>query len=165
MPNNRHIYWDSNVFLSLLNAMPARIETLKNLVAEIEENSQSYILTSSESIVEVAHIAEEKTRKRLDPAVEEQIDAMWANNELIKMIDNGPHIAPIARNLIREAIPNGWRLTPKDAVHLASAYWYNKYVHPIDEIHTYDQRLFKFEAMVGIHICEPYPKQMRLNGV
>jgi predicted nucleic acid-binding protein len=161
MPNKICLYWDSNVFLSHLNGVPERIKTIRDLIQEIEENESSCILTSSESIVEVAHVLDEKMNGRLDPRVEEAIDAMWQNHKLIKMIDNGHHISTLARNLIRDAIPQKWKLSPKDAVHLASAYWYNKNVCPIDEFHTYDTKLYKFEAMIGIHICEPYVKQMR----
>ncbi len=161
MPNNRQVYWDSNVFLSHLNGVPERIKVLRDLIAEIQEEDGSFILTSSESIVEVAHAIDEKLNNRLDPRVEEAIDEMWQNYKLIKMIDSGPHIAPIARGLIRDGIPHGWKLTPKDAVHLASAFWCNKYVHLINEFHTYDKGLYKFQVMIGIPICEPYAKQMR----
>jgi predicted nucleic acid-binding protein len=161
MPNKRIVYWDSNVFLSHLNGMPDRLKVIGNIIDEIQENDDSFILTSSESIVEVAHVVEEKLNGRLNPKIEETIDAMWNNYRLIKMIDNGQHISSIARKLIRDAIPNKWTLSPKDAVHLASAYWYNKNIQPIDEFHTYDKKLQKFELMVGFHICEPYVEQMR----
>lgn len=161
MTNNRCIYWDSNVFLTHLNAVPNRTKTLIDLIQEIEDE-KGYILTSSESIVEVAHALHEKQNGRLDPLVEEAIDAMWQNNNLIKMIDNGHHISTIARKLIRDVIPNNWVLKPKDAVHLASAFWYNKNVQAIEEFHTYDERLYKYETMIGMHICEPYAKQMRM---
>ncbi len=135
---------------------------IRDIMTEIEGEKDSFILTSSESIVEVAHVADEKTKSRLDPKVESLIDEMWAMDKIIKIIDNGPHIAPIARRLIRDAIPHGWVLKAKDAVHLASAFWYNKNVHRIDEVNHYDDRLFKYEVMIGIHICEPHIKQMRL---
>src|SRR6266496_3676331 len=106
MPNNRQVYWDSNVFLSHLNGVPERIKVLRDLIAEIQEEDGSFILTSSESIVEVAHAIDEKLNNRLDPRVEEAIDEMWQNYKLIKMIDSGPHIAPIARGLIRDGIPH-----------------------------------------------------------
>ena len=86
---------------------------------------------------------------------------MW-ENPLIKIIDNGQHIAPYARRLIRAAIPNKWRLKPKDAVHLASVFWYNKYLHRIEEFHTYDPAPNKYEAMIGINICEPQVQQPKL---
>jgi predicted nucleic acid-binding protein len=161
MANKPQIYWDSNAFLSLLDGIPSRASALSDLIIEIRQQ-KGFILTSSESIVEVANVAEEKLHGRLDPDVEAKIDRMWNNHELIKMIDNGPHIAPIARRIIRDAIPNGWSLKPKDAVHLASCYWYNKFVYRVDEFHTYDDRLCKFEVMIGVHICEPHVQQMRL---
>ena len=158
MPSS-HLYWDSNVFLSLLNGMPSRDSTIRGIMQETEKQRDSFILTSSESIVEVAHVADEKFRSRLDPRVEALIDEMWAMDKVVKFIDNGAHISPIARRLIRDAIPQGWVLTAKDAVHLASAFWYNQKVHRIDEFHTYDNGLFKYEAMIGIHICEPHVRQ------
>jgi predicted nucleic acid-binding protein len=158
MPNNRY-YWDSSVFLSLLNGLPDRVPTIRGIMMEVEKDRNSFILTSSESIVEVAHIAEEKINLRLDPHVEALIDELWAMDQVIRIIDNGSHIAPIARRLIRDAIPHGWVLRPKDAVHLASALWYNQHVHRLQEVHTYDDALFKYGVMIGIHICEPYVQQ------
>jgi predicted nucleic acid-binding protein len=162
MANNHQIYWDSNVFLSLLDGIPSRINALRDLIAELKDTPNGFILTSSESIVEVSNVADEKTNGRLDPKFEIMIDKMWNNHHLIKMIDNGPHIAPIARRLIRDAIPQGWALKPKDAVHLASCYWYNRHVCRVDEFQTYDGKLIKFAAMIGVHICEPHVQQMRL---
>ena len=65
---------------------------------------------------------------------------------------------------MRDAIPAGWVLKPKDAVHFATALWLDKNVEHIDEIHTYDKKLEKYEVMVGIHICEPYVLQGRMRG-
>lgn len=160
--NQRHIYWDSAVFLSLLNGDPSRIDVISDLVTEIQNDYGSFILTSSESIVEVTHVLDEKANHRLDPNVETKIESMWNNYKLIKMIDNGAHIAKIAAKLIRDSIPQSWKLTPKDADHLASAYWYHKYVHNIEEFHTYDEGLFKFGPTIGIMICKPHVNQMRL---
>lgn len=159
MPDRQTIYWDSNVFLSLLNGPPARIKVITNCLDEFNENG-CFIITSTESIVEVAHALDEKLNGRLDPRIEERIDAMWENPS-IKMIDNGQHISSLARKLIRDAIPNRWSLTPKDAIHLASAYWYNKHVNAVHEFHTYDTKLPKFAPMIGIQVCEPYVQQMR----
>ncbi len=165
MPTSRQIYWDSSVFLSLLNGMPSRAPILRDIMAEIESDKDSFILTSSESMVEVAHVADEKTKSRLDPKVEALIDEMWAMDKIVKIIDNGPHIATIARTLVRDGIPHKWTLRPKDAIHLASAHWYNKNVHRIEEVNLYDKALFKYETMVGIHICEPHIQQMRLKNM
>jgi predicted nucleic acid-binding protein len=161
--NSRVIYWDSCVFLSHINGIPDRIQTINSILYEINEDDNSIILTSSESIVEVAHALYEKENNQLDPKIESVIDAMWDDSRIVKMIDNGPHIAKIARNLIRDAIPQGWSLKSKDAIHLASAMWHNQFVRCIDEFHTYDKKLFKYEAMIGIHINTPHVLQYRMD--
>ena len=77
MPNNgRIIYWDSCVFLSHINGIPDRIQIINDIFEEINNDSNSVILTSSESMVEVAHAVNEKIQHRLDPNVEAAIDAM-----------------------------------------------------------------------------------------
>jgi predicted nucleic acid-binding protein len=161
--NDRIIYWDSNVFLSHINGMPNRIQVINDVIQEISENDNSVILTSSESIVEVAHALYEKEQKQLDPEVESIIDAMWEDTNVVEIIDNGPHIAKIARGLIRRVIPNGWVLKSKDAIHLASASWYDRNVNHIDEFHTYDEKLPKYQTMIGIHIDYPHVLQYRWN--
>lgn len=164
MPSNgRVIYWDSNVFVSYINGIPERLQTIKDMLAEIVDDQQSFILTSSESIVEVSHAADEKVQSRLDPTVEAAIDAMWNDTSVVRIIDNGPPIAHMARDLIRDSIPHGWTLKPKDAVHLASAFWYDQNVDDLNEFHTYDDRLFKYEAMIGIRIDYPHVLQHRMN--
>jgi len=164
MPNKgRFLYWDSCVFLSHINGMPDRVQIINNIISEINDDPDSVILTSSESIVEVSHAVTEKEQKRTDPKIEAAIDAMWDDANIVKMIDNGPHIAKLARTLIRDAIPNGWTLKSKDAIHLASALWHNRYVGKVDEFQTYDDRLFKYKDMIGIQIEYPHVMQYRID--
>lgn len=164
MPSKgRIVYWDSNIFLSFINKIPDRIQTIRDLLTEIQEDAHSFILTSSESIAEVANAAFEKEQSKLNPAIEEQIDAMWDDASMVRIIDNGSHIARIARDLIRDAIPHGWVLKPKDASHLASAYWYNQKVGELKEFHTYDLRLHKYQTMIGIHVDTPHVLQYRMD--
>lgn len=164
MPSKgRVIYWDSNMFLSHINKIPDRVQVIRDILSEISEDSKSIILTSSESIVEVAHAIYEKEQKQLDPAVEATIDAMWNDSSIVRMIDNGPHIALIARGLIRDVIPQGWILKSKDAIHLASAHWYDQNIGEVREFHTYDQELLKYQTIIGIHIGTPNVLQHRMN--
>lgn len=74
-------------------------------------------------------------------------------------------IAQDARTLMRKALEQGnptevWKLKPMDAIHLASARRIEA-----DEFHTYDSKLFKFESMTGLRICEPAAMQRQLPGV
>jgi predicted nucleic acid-binding protein len=165
MPDNsRVLYWDSSVFLSWVNETPSRAPIIEDIHAEITKGNNSIVYTSVESIVEVANADSEKQQQKLDPAVEERINNMWEDISFIKVVDNIPHIAKIARRLMRDAIPQGWILKPKDAIHLATAMWLDKNVENIDELHTYDTGLPKYEAMIGIHICEPHVLQARMRG-
>lgn len=163
MLSERVVYWDSNVFLSYINGIPERVPTIRDVLAEMQESSKNFILTSSESIAEVTHMTQERTQGRLDPAAESKINAMWEDTSTVRIIDNGSHIAFIAQELIRDVIPDRWSLQPKDAIHLASAYWYDQNVGELREFHTYDQGLFKYQTMIGIHIDYPHVLQHRMN--
>lgn len=159
----RILYWDSAVFLSHLNGIPGRQEIIQDVITEIAEDKRSIIYTSSVSIVEVTHVQHEKEKWRLDPVAEEAINRMWEDKSVIRIADDGVHIAEMAKKLIRDAIPNEWSLKPKDATHLATAAWLDKNVNPISEFNTYDKKLFKYGPMIGIHICEPHVLQVRMN--
>lgn len=58
---------------------------------------------------------------------------------------------------MRSVIPRGFSLKPPDAIHLATAK-----VWEVDEFHTYDAKLFKFEAMMGFRIVYPHTDQLPL---
>jgi hypothetical protein len=73
---------------------------------------------------------------------------MWDDSSVVEMIDNGHHIAKIARGLIWDALPNGWVLKSKDVIHLASAMWYDRHVGRVGEFHTYDERFL--DCQVGL---------------
>lgn len=155
----RRLYWDSNVFLDYINANPANVNTIASLLHEIEKNDDDIILTSVLSKVEVAFAAYEKTQGALDPQVEADIDALWEDPSVIELIDLNDDITLKARSLLREALKRGWaRLTPRDAIHLASAQW----VQVIDEFHTGDEDLDKYSALIGCRICRPHILQPRL---
>ncbi|MEX2162578.1 MAG: type II toxin-antitoxin system VapC family toxin [Anaerolineales bacterium] len=162
----RTLYWDSSVFLSHLNAYPDRKPVIDAVIAEIRENKDSIILTSSESIVEVSCAADERTQNRTDPKIEKAIDDMFNDTAIVRIVDNGPHIAKLARRLIRDVIPQGWVLKPKDAVHLATAQWLSEHGILVNEINTYEPAWKKYEATVGIHVEEPHVIQykMKENG-
>lgn len=71
-------------------------------------------------------------------------------------------IGQIAKNLIRNAITNGWSLKPLDAIHLSTAQWLLSSGLMIEEFHTYDNGLMKYESFVDFSICEPYAEQPRM---
>lgn len=157
----RYFYWDSNVFLAFINQEPDRVDIIDSLWAEIANENGSKIVTSSVSIVEVAAAAQERNSRQLDAQIEDKIDDMWLDPTVL-LTESPEVVMRNARKLMRDAIPNGWTLHPKDAIHLASAAWVDRYIHPIAEFHTYDEKLTKFNAMTGLTICQPNINQPRL---
>jgi len=142
------IYWDANLFLSYLNAIPDR---LPDLDALLDQSGQEFqIVTSTVSIVEVAFAATEQAAGALDPAIEQRIAALWAPESPIKLVEFSGLVAEMARDLVREAIGRGQRMKPMDAIHLATA----KTV-AASAFHTYDEHLYQYAELVGFPIAPP----------
>lgn len=122
--------------------------------------------TSILTITEVSHLAIEKQRQKLLPDTVTALDKLWNDRNLLTIIDLNRAIADLARDLSRQAIPRNWALRAPDAIHLASAYWLKQRVQrPLHEIHTYDDKLCKFDALIDIPICAPYATQSSLPGI
>lgn len=150
MPENRFLYWDTDVFLSYLNEHPDRISTLQSILDNISKDKQSLIVTSTISKVEVAWVAHEKLNRVLNPSEESRIDALWNDSSVIDFVEFHDDIAIIARDLMRNGMIKGWKLRTNDAIHLASAQWVQ-----CCEINTYDDKWTKYSEIVGIDIKEP----------
>lgn len=159
MPSaRRRIYWDSDVFLSYINEMADRLPVLDALLAEAASpNGSIEICSSVLSQVEVAFARTEQDNRALDPTVEEKIDSLWADRKAVKVVEYHEAIGVEARKLIRLAISQGYALKPVDAIHLATAKWFNA-----QEYHCYDQRLDKYSDILGIPILRPRAQQPRL---
>src|SRR5690606_10601494 len=99
----------------------------------------------------------EKNKNRLNETVYNALESFWGDSSLIEFIDFNERIARQARDLIREAIGQGYALRTNDAIHLASA----SYVDA-NEFLTYDKKLEKFSAIIACAIREPYLVSPRL---
>jgi predicted nucleic acid-binding protein len=150
MPKINYVYVDSCVFLAYFNAEPSRITLLDRLFEQIQKADERKIITSVLSITEVAHLANEKSRRQMTSDIEERFDSFWGDTSLVEFIDVHEAIARNARQLMREAIPHGYALKPADSIHLASAN-----IMGVAEFFTYDN-LSKFEVLVNFEIREPY---------
>ena len=115
------------------------------------------LYTSQMSEVEVAFAKSEQDNKALEPDVENQIDALWADRDTLKVVEYHHTIGMKARMIIRLGIEKGWQLKPMDAIHLATAR-----LLEVTEFHTYDQRLLKYSNDVGFPIVEPHIIQPRM---
>ena len=157
------IYWDSNVFLSYVNEMPDRMPVLDVLFETSGRVGGAVnIHTSTLTQVEVAFAASEQTQQVLDPQVEQALNDLWADQEVVVTVEYHTGIGQIAKSLIRDAITRGWSLKPLDAVHLATAQWLSISGLALEEFHTYDKGLEKFESFLNFTICEPRAEQPRM---
>lgn len=159
MPNAAtEIYWDSDCFLSYLNAVPERIAVVETLL-ESSARGEVNLYTSAVSQVEVAFGVWEREQQSLDPDVERRLDDLWADAKVVTVIEYHNRILLTARRMIRDAVAQNWSLKPMDAIHLATARWLQSEGRAVDEFHTYDQSLFNYADICGFQIREPYIEQ------
>ena len=161
--NRKSVYWDANVFLSYVNAMPGHMPVIDALL-EQSLNSAITIYTSGLSRVEVAFADSERQVRAPSPEIESQINRFWEDESAITSIEVLPGITLIARGMMREGLTRGWSLKPSDAIHLATAQWLLDEGFSVDEFHTYDASLFKYADVVGFDVLEPYVEQRKLTS-
>lgn len=157
-------YWDSNVFISYLEATLDRITDIEAVIEEVLRNPASIIYTSAFSIVEVAFLSTEKGTRTLDSTILAKIDALW-NTRPFQIVEFNPIIARLARDLVRNGFTDGYKLKPYDAIHIATAQWLTKNRIPLTEFHTYDDFDNKVEVIQrysGLKIRPPKPFQPSL---
>lgn len=153
-PSKRY-YWDSNVFLSYVNKIPDRLSAIEAMLDEAEK-SKIEIVTSMVTIAEVAYAATEKLGRALDAATEADLDVLW--DPPVRLVEFHRLVAEDARSLVRAAMQKGERLTPVDAIHLATAKRAGA-----AEVQTYDDQLRSRAQMLGFVATEPTVIQQRLD--
>ena len=127
-----------------------------------EGGEATRIHTSTLTQVEVAFAASEQVQQVLISDVEQRINALWADTATIISVEYHSGIGQMAKSLIREALTRGWSLKPLDAIHLSTAQWLSNSGLEVRVFHTYDKRLFKYEALVDFTVCEPSTSQPRM---
>lgn len=159
MPNEPvPIYWDAPVWLSYINGEDDRLPVLDAILADSSSDKATVkIHTSTVSQVEVAFAKTEEDNKSLDPDVEEKIDQLWADRNTLQVLEFHAGIGTEARNLMRSAVANGWKLKPMDAIHLATAKSCKA-----AEFQTYDKHLLKYSGSIGLPIVIPHTQKPRL---
>lgn len=152
-------YWDANLFLYYINNDLDRITVLDSLLREARKANHPSIITSSFSIVEVAHGQQEQNPKTLSDATLAIIDALWEDNTVLTLVDVYPTVAYEARRLHRECISRSIRrVKGGDAVHLATAQ-----IIGVDEFLTYDEALFECQPIVKMPIRKPEAAQLAMG--
>lgn len=148
------VYWDANVLLSYLGAVPERLPVIDELLRQARAK-EIEIVTSALSIAEVAFAQGEKDAAQLDAQVEQDIDELWAPGSPIATVEFYDLVAYRARSLVRQGIPQGWgSLKPIDAIHVATAQHF-----AVSEFHTYDHRIQAWNGHLAFSITEPQTVQ------
>ena len=144
-------YWDSSVFVALLNDEPGRAENIEQIIDEAEAG-EIYIITSSFTLVEVIKL---KGEKPILVSEQEEVTKFF-EKDYFRFVDATRKITERARDLI-------WKtpaLNPKDAVHLACAIEYASKAE-LDCIHSYDTDFLALNGKLpsSCPVQEPMPRQ------
>ncbi len=148
----KRIYWDTCVFLELIEGDETRRHSVEAVLKEAEKG-KLHIYTSTLTIAEVTHAKSERQSHTLDKDVEEKIRAMWIDTSVFILTDVFIGIGLDAQQLVREAIKMSFKISPPDAVHLATAARLG-----CKEFHTFDQfkgHREKIGKLLKIKIIEP----------
>lgn len=149
VPTKRY-YWDSAVFVSLIEKTPKRIATIDALLDDCDAKKIE-IWTSHLTIAEVAFAKAEKDGKALDPEVEEAIKDLWHVESPIKLVEVSQPICELASSFVRRAMALELKLGGADAVHLATAIFVKA-----TELHTYDKPLKRCDGVFEMNINDPW---------
>jgi predicted nucleic acid-binding protein len=150
-------YWDSSVFCSFFNAHKekARAKVVRELLDEAQAGALD-IVTSTIVLVEVVKLDGER---RLPKESEEKISAFF-EYPFIHLIEVDRSICEAARKLIWDHPA----LSPKDAIHLASAIFYAGKA-TLNGLFSYDEHFTKLNGKLGtqFQITEPFMSQGLLS--
>lgn len=153
MTTPQKVYWDSCIWIALLNKEGGRFENITPLFNRAK-NKELIIYTSILSLVEVAKT---KNYKASDPERDaydkEGFGGIFFYN-FIERIQLDIPVALLARSFVEHN-----ELKPLDAIHLASACHYS-----CDVIYTYDTKLLKLNGKTSpeghpLIISEPPPPE------
>ena len=137
----KRVYWDSCCFIDFLQGSE-RGEVLKGVVDK-KDSGALEIVTLTEVIKLGKGTAEER----------DAIIQVFNQDKGLLVVDLTKHLAEQAREVI-------WKYSferhKEDAIHLATAVYVNQF-HGIDEFHTFDHDLLKFNGRpeIPIPIIEP----------
>lgn len=146
----RMIYWDSSVFLHYMEGTSKWMSILDALIDEASKTGNLVIVTSTLSIVEVAYAKSEKSGRALDPAVVAGMDALWGDRSAVQLVEFDQVIARDARSLLRRSVETRRKLTPPDAIHLATAA-----IMKVSECQTTDEQMKKWNDL-GFPVQDPW---------
>ena len=148
VPDTERIYFDSSVYLALLNSEPGRVNIAASLVREAEQG-RLQILTSAISLAEVAFFKTEGSTGEL-AEIDRRIDSLLQNSRVTTLIQFTPGIGVRAREFVRSQPGRRAKLSVLDSIHLASAA-----AAVVDRFYAYDRDFSPFADVVRFSIGQP----------
>ena len=148
----KRVYWDTCVFLELIEGDESRRHGIEAVLNEAEKGNV-HIYTSTLTIAEVTHAKSERQSHTLDKDVEDRINAMWDDSSVFILVDVFVGIGLDAQRIVRDAIKNVAKISPPDAIHLATAVRLG-----CKEFHTFDEfkgQRDKIAKLLKLKITEP----------
>ena len=121
------VYWDSCVWIGLINEEPDKVDSAK-WVLERAEAGEIEIWTS---VITLAEVYKVRQSGDPDPEADKRLDDFLSQPYIVH-VQVDQDIAMEARRLLRAKLPGLKK--PYDAVHLASSVWHN-----IETFHTFDR--------------------------
>ena len=152
----RMVYWDSCIFLHDIEGREEWLPILDALLEEASTTADLVIVTSTLSICEVAFAEVERRDLALDPDIEANIDALWADRAAVQLVEFDQIIARSSRSLLRRHAETARSLKPLDAIHLATAQQMR-----VDDFHTTDDRLKNWNDL-GFPVQDPWTPRPKL---
>lgn len=147
-------YWDTCVFLTLINDEPLSSEDkqgLNDVVKEIDAN-RAILITSVQTVTEIleANFTNDQIHR---------LELCLKKSSTVKInIDH--RVAELAGQIRGHYNQEGFKVKTPDAIHLATAF-----LHKADELHTFDPKMLRFNGnLMGLNlkICKPTTKQLGL---
>lgn len=150
--NPKRYYWDSSVFCSFFGKEANRYDVVLDLLNEAKAKKLE-IVTSSFTLTEVLKL------KSYTPLSEKEEGLLTAffEYDFIKIVNADRPVCERARYYV-------WKhkLSPKDAVHAATAEYADKSA-PIDELFSWDDDFVKRSLQTPIKFPFNYPYVSQLN--
>ena len=126
MPSERKVYWDSDVFIDLIEQTPSRIQRIQPIVTAAERGS-IVIVTSALTMAEVVKL---KNLGLLDEQTEQVVTDFFENDYIsIRNVDR--FVAERARPIVRKCC-----VKPPDAIQIATAI-----LMEVEVMYTFDAKL------------------------
>jgi predicted nucleic acid-binding protein len=157
----KKVYWDTCVWLSLINEESGRVERCRHILNEAR-NGNVEIWTSAFTLAEVFKTSSEGKHISLPESKDHEFEN-YIQQDFFQLVQVDFDIGVLARRLLREHVP---LKKPPDAIHLATAV-----INNLDEFHTFDDvNLTPLSGLVnradgvGLLICFPQePPQPELT--